>query len=323
MIGIDAVGVAAGAAGRNGGFLLSGTSEFHHDLVAKVGRERARAITRLTMEETERLAQESPGIVRYTGSLRIASDEAELEDCKRQRAQMVADGFACESYEGPEGRGILIPTDAAFHPIARCRRVAEAARTEGARLFGDTRAASIESGMVRTERGIIRPRHIIVCVDGGLELLLPELSGRVRTARLQMLATAPAPEVTFARPVSTRYGFDYWQQLPDRSIVLGGGRDISPDTEWTVTATPTPAIQDYLDRTLRERLGVRADVTHRWGATVSYTGTGFPIFESLGDGVHVVGAFSGTGNVVGSLLGRAAAQRALTGRTDLAMAFLA
>lgn len=274
------------------------------------------------MQETQRIADEAPGIVRFTGSLRIAGSDDEIDDCERQRAQMVADGFACESYDGPEGRGILIPTDAVFQPIARCRHVAAAALARGARLFGGTRAEQVESGAVRTGRGMIRARHIIVCIDGGLELLLPELRGRVRTARLQMLATAPAPEVSFPRPVSTRYGFDYWQQLSDRSIVLGGGRDISPDTEWTADAAPTAPIQDYLTRTLRERLGVRADVTHRWGATVSFTETGFPIFESLGDGVHVLGAFSGTGNVVGSLLGRAAAQRALTGHSDLATSLL-
>ena len=99
---------------------------------------------------------------------------------------------------------------------------------------------------------------MVVAVDGALERLLPELSGEVRTARLQMLATAPAPEVRYPRPVYKRYGYDYWQQLPDGSVLFGGGRDTTPDTEWTHDATPSGAIQDYLTRTLRSDLGVHA-----------------------------------------------------------------
>lgn len=322
IIGIDAVGIAAGAAGRNGGFLLSGTSEYHHDLVTVVGRQRAVAITRRTNAEILRIAHEVPQAVRITGSLRIASGDEELDDCERQRAQMVADGFAAGPYDGPEGRGILIPTDAVFHPMQRCRTLARRAREQGARLFGRTAARELASGAVRTDAGTIRARHVIACVDGRLELLVPALAGEVRTARLQMLASAPAPEVTFTRPVSTRYGYDYWQQLPDRSIVLGGGRDVSPDTEWTTDATPSATIQEFLTRTLRERVGVRAEITHRWGATVSYTQTGLPIFRELGDGLQVVGGYSGTGNVVGAVLGRAAAQRALTGRSALSDPFV-
>ena len=151
---------------------------------------------------------------------------------------------------------------------------------------------------------------------------MPSLRGEVRTARLQMLATAPTREVSFTRPVSTRDGFDYWQQLEDGSVLLGGGRDIALDAEWTTDPTPTATIQDYLTRTLRERLGVTAEVTHRWGATVSYTETGLPVFRELGDGVQVIGAFSGTGNAVGSILGRAAAQRAIKGRSELSAPFV-
>ena len=97
---------------------------------------------------------------------------------------------------------------------------------------------------------------------------------------------------------------------------------MAADTEWTTDSTPSATIQDYLTRTLRERVGVRAEITHRWGATVSYSRTGMPVFRQLGDGLQVVGAFSGTGNVVGALLGRAAAQRALVGRSALADPFV-
>ena len=322
VIGIDAIGVAAGAAGRNGGILRAGISAFHHDAVDMFGRDRAVAIRQRTAAEIDRTAREFPHAVRRTGSLRIASSVEELADCERQRIQMVADGFAVEPYDGPEGRGILIPDSATVHPILRCRTMAARALERGARLHGDTTARAIESGRVRTDRGTITARHVMVCVDGNLERLVPELGATVRTARLQMLATAPAPEVSFPRPVSTRYGYDYWQQLPDGCVLLGGGRDTAPEQEWTSDDLPSDPIQDYLSRTLRSILGVRAEITHRWAATVAYTRTGLPVFRSLGDGVYVMGAYSGTGNAVGSLFGRGAAQLAFTGRSELLSPFL-
>jgi gamma-glutamylputrescine oxidase len=321
VVGIDASDVAAGAAGRNGGFLLAGTADFHHDAVRILGRERAMAITRLTMDEVQRMAREVPGSVRFPGSLRIAASDEEFEDCERQYEQMVADRLEVERYEGFEGRGLLIPTDAVFHPMRRCRTIAARAIERGARLYGSTPAHEVANGHVRTARGTITARHVVACVDGRLESLFPSLGNEVRTARLQMLATAPAPEVSYPRAVYKRYGYDYWQQLPDGCVVFGGGRDVTPETEWTPDSTPSDVVQEYLTRTLRSDLKVRADVTHRWAASVSYTETGLPVFRDLGDGLIVMGGYSGTGNVVGAILGRAAAQRAIMGRSELLSPF--
>jgi len=110
--------------------------------------------------------------------------------------------------------------------------------------------------------------------------------------------------------------------LLDGSIVFGGGRDTTPETEWTTDSAPSDAIQDYLTRTLREDLKVNAEVTHRWAASVSYTETGLPVFREMGDGLIVMGGYSGTGNVVGAVLGRAAAQRAIRGTSELAVPFI-
>lgn len=322
VVGIDASDVAAGAAGRNGGFLLAGTADFHHDAVRLLGRERAMTITRLTMDEIQRIAREVPGAVRFPGSVRIAASEEELEDCERQLGQMLADGLEVERYEGAEGRGLLVPNDAVFHPMRRCRTIAARAMERGARLFGRTTALEVEPGRVRTDRGEITARHVIACVDGRLESLFPSLASEVRTARLQMLATAPAPEVSYPRAVYKRYGFDYWQQLPDGCVVFGGGRDVAPEAEWTTDSAPSDLIQDYLTRTLRSELHVSAGVTHRWAASVSYTEDGLPLFREFADGLTVMGAYSGTGNVVGALLGRGAAQRALRGSSVLLAPFI-
>jgi gamma-glutamylputrescine oxidase len=161
-----------------------------------------------------------------------------------------------------------------------------------------------------------------VAVDGCLERLLPELAGRVRTARLQMLATEPTTEIQLTRPVYARWGYDYWQQRPDGAIAMGGARDVAGDSEWTTNATPTDVVQRALERRLRLELGVEAPISHRWAASVGYTETGLPVTTQVRPGVWAVGGYSGTGNVIGTLLGRGMARWLHTGDDALVRPFI-
>ena len=318
VVGVDAGMVAGGAAGRNGGFLLAGTYDFYHDAVRKLGRGWASSIYRLTLEQVARMAAETPDAVRVTGSLRIADTPEEEDDCRSQMHALRADGFAVEWYDGPEGRGLLLPADAAFHPLRRCRTLARRAVERGARLHEHSPAIGIGRGEVVTPAGRVRCGAVIVAADGRLEGLFPELRGRVRTARLQMLATAPTDEVRLPRPVYARWGYEYWQQLADGRIALGGFRDFGGEGEWTEAWEPSGTVQARLEGFLRERIGVRAPVTHRWAASVGYTPSGLPVLEEVRPGVWAAGGYSGTGNVIGALCGRAMAQIAMTGSSALA-----
>lgn len=321
VIGIDAGQVAGGAAGRNGGFLLAGTYDFYHDAVQRHGHHRARRIYRLTLDEVRRIAAETPEAVRLTGSLRIADSDEEAEDCRHHLAALRADDLPAEWYDGPEGRGLVLPTDGAFNPLRRCRILARRAVDAGARLYEHTPALDIQPSEVVTPAGTIRCDQVIAAVDGRLEAVFPELAPRIRTARLQMVATAPTDEVRFPRPVYARWGFEYWQQLPDGRIALGGFRDAGGESQWTHEADPCAPVQGSLEHFLRERLGVRAPVTHRWAASVSFSTTGLPILEEVRPRVWAAGGYSGTGNVIGALCGRAAAELALGAESALGEVF--
>lgn len=322
VVGVDAGIVGGGAAGRNGGFLLAGSVAFYHRTVELLGHERARGIYQLTLDEMDRITAETPSVVHRGGSLRIVSSQEEQHDCDLQLAAMRADGFAVQAYEGSEGRGLLFPADGAFNPLARCQILAQRAAGLGASLYEQSRAISFADGQVHTEHGRISCKHTIVAVDGNLEQVLPELAGRVRTARLQMLSTGPAPEVEIPRPVYRRWGYDYWQQLPDGRVVLGGCRDHFVDTEWTADARPTAEVQQCMETILRDVVGVHQPVRHRWAASVSYTNDILPVMEQTRPGVWAIGGYSGTGNVIGALYGRMAAQIVVNGKSDLSAPFI-
>jgi gamma-glutamylputrescine oxidase len=320
VVGIDAATVGGGAAGRNGGLLLGGLASFHHDAARKHGRERASLIYRLTLEQIDRIEQETPEAVRRVGSLRIAASTSEEADCEAHLHAMQADNLPVERYEGPEGKGLLFPLDATFQPLRRCRLLALKAISRGARLYERSRATAVAGRQVRANEGRIRCGAVIVAVDGLLDRLLPELAPLLRNTRLQMLATAPTTDVSFPRPVYRRWGLDYWQQLEDGQLVLGGFRDVNEEGEWSARAEPGGAVQDALEKFLRSELGVSAEITHRWAAIVTYSQTGLPVLAEPRPGVFAAGGYSGTGNVIGALCGRAAAELALSGKSGLAEA---
>jgi glycine/D-amino acid oxidase-like deaminating enzyme len=166
---------------------------------------------------------------------------------------------------------------------------------------------------VVTPHGVVHAGRVFVAVDGRLEALVPELAGQVRTARLQMLATAPTNEITVPCPMYYRDGYEYWQQLPNGSIAIGGFRDKGGDGEWTHDGAPGDAVQQHLERFLREHLGVQAPITHRWAASAGYTSTGLPVIAQVREHVWALGGYSGTGNVIGALAARAVVAAALDG----------
>lgn len=317
-VGVEAGGVGEGAAGRNGGFVLAGLANFFNETVAQFGEPTARALYAHTAREIRRQAEELPDNIRLTGSLRLAADDDEKAECQKHLAALRYCGFAAEPYAGPEGEGILLPADGVMQPLRRVRAIARKLRQRDALLYENSPVRKIVPGSVVTDQGTIFCETVIVAVDGRLERIFPELSPRVRTARLQMLATAPAPEVNFTRPVYWRHGYEYWQQLPDRTIALGGFRDRGGEAEWTHSDEPTEKIQTMLEGFLREHLKVRAPVTHRWAASVAYTADGLPVMEEVREKTWAVGGYCGTGNIVGALTARAAARLACGETSDWA-----
>lgn len=311
VIGVDGGRIAGAAAGRNGGLLLGGMASFHHDAVAQWG-DAATVLYGHTLEELARLRRDTPESTWWRGSLRTWEDANEQADCERQAAAMQTAGLRVTSYDGPEGTGLFFPDDGACHPVRRVLALASTAESEGATLHEHSPVCAVHDGAVELANGaVIRAAHVLVCADGALGTLLPSLASRLRAVRLQMLATAPADDVQLSCPVYARFGYDYWQQLPDGRVLLGGGRDRFEAEEYTTDSTPSANIQGWLEHRLRTRVGTQAPITHRWAATVTYTRDELPIVEPVASGLWGVGGYSGTGNVVGALCARGAVRRAL------------
>jgi glycine/D-amino acid oxidase-like deaminating enzyme len=326
VIGVDAGRVAAGAAGRNGGFLLGGADTYLHRTIDAWGADAAVALYRATLAELDHLAEVlGPDVVRRVGSIRLAglpgepttTDEAadradEIADCRRHEDALRAHGIAVERYAGPLGVGLYLPDDAAMNPARRALGLAALLR-ERARLHEHTVVTHVAPGRVATARGVISAGAVVVAVDGRLDGLLPQLAGRVRTARLQMLSTAPVAPGRLPCPVYGRWGYDYAQQGADGTIFVGGGRDHFVDAEWTIDTEPSAPVQGYIEQVAARMAGEPVTPVRRWAASVGFTDDDRALCTLVDEGVIAIGGYNGTGNLVGPAAARAAVASVVDG----------
>ena len=188
------------------------------------------------------------------------------------------------------------------------RRLAELAAAEGVAFREHQHVASLDE---------LDAEQIVIATDGSGRGLLPELDDALWPARGQVLTTAPLTERLFECPHYARQGFDYWQQLTDGRIVLGGFRDFSILTEMTDEETTTEPIQGALDSFLVEILGYMPEVTHRWAGLFGLTQDLLPLVGRVPghDGTWMAAGYSGHGNVLGLMCGELVAA-AMLGQDD-------
>ncbi|MBD0330327.1 MAG: FAD-binding oxidoreductase [Thermoleophilia bacterium] len=306
--------VASGASGRNGGFALRGGAMPYDEARVLLGGA-ARLLWEASERAVERLAGLAGDAFRRTGSLRLAWDAGERARLEREHEALLADGFAAEWLDevgvpsGGRFPGALVhPRDGALAPARWVRRLASLAVEAGAELREASRVESLAA---------LEADAVVIATDGYTRGLLAALDLAIRPARGQVLVTEPLSALHFDRPHYARDGYDYWQQTPDRRLVVGGRRDTSLATEWTAEEATTAAVQGELEALVRELLGRVPPVTHRWAGIFGSTADRLPLVGAVPGrpGTWVAAGYSGHGNVLGLACGELVAA-AILGRRD-------
>jgi glycine/D-amino acid oxidase-like deaminating enzyme len=298
----EATEIAGGASGRNGGFALRGATLPYDRARAALGREPARRLMALTERSLDRIEQIAGDAFRRVGSLRLAADDAEREELRREHDALLEDGFSVEwvdevgaPLDGLYRGAIHHPPDGAIHPARWVRRLAARAGDAGAEIR-EREPATVEA----TDADVV-----VVAGDGYTAALLPELRDIVRPTRGQVLATEPLPELRYDRPHYAREGYDYWHQLPDRRLIIGGCRDAALALEETDVLETTDVIQGRLDLLVERLVGQRPRVTNRWAGIWGTTPDLMPLVGRVPgrEGVWIAGGYSGHGNALGLACG--------------------
>jgi glycine/D-amino acid oxidase-like deaminating enzyme len=340
-------GLAAGATGRNGGFMTVGTAEGYGGASARLGREVTRAVWDLTLE-SRRLAAEAIAEAqidcdfRTPGHLSLALNDEQLRAEQAEAAVRQADGYACEPLDRaqvqeligtPLGEavsgGVFTPGSALLHPPRFISGLAGVAARHGAQLCAaEVRGIARDGAGLRleTSAGLLLAGAVVVAANAWTSRLLPGLAGVVTPVRGQVLAYSPsAPVFQTGIGAALTVTGEYWQQTPDGTIVIGGcraaasGRDVGV---WEPVATPEvqQVIEGVLPQLFPALTGL--EVAHRWAGLMAFTPDYLPVADAVPElpGAWVTGGFCGHGMPFGMRLGQLLAEAVVAGAAPKGLA---
>ncbi len=323
---LEARSIAAGASGRNGGFISDGTTASYATTIQRYGREQARRLWTFTVRNHEyarRFIEEleqhgwSCGY-RRNGSLKLAAKESELETIIESASLLNEDGQAVQvvlrndlpsrlrnAYFG----GAFYPANGELHPTRFVTGLALLAQQAGAVFHAASPVSGISMGedgvLLDTREEKLHARTLVLATNAwlpeiGAQVGAHWLSRCITPIRGQVIATEPVNERLFLCPCSADEGYQYWRQLADRRLVVGGWRNRSFDSEsQTYDETPNESVQQHLDAFVHETLNLpQVRITNRWAGIMAFTADSLPLIGRL-PGVpncYIAGGYTGHGN---------------------------
>jgi len=313
---LEARHVAAGATGRNAGMVLTGLAEHYNRAVQTYGRDRAREAWALTVENRQRLVDWAGRLavpVEHTGSLLLAVDEPEADDLQQSARLLAEDGFAAHfEPRDPLRRGfraaLLQPEDVAIDPLAFTVAMQAGSSAE---LLTECEVYAISRQnaelTVNARRATVHCQSVVLAVNAYAPLLDSYFADKVYPTRGQVLATAPLPPL-LERPGYADHGYEYFRQLSDGRLLLGGWRQHYRSEEIGYSDETTRPIQEGLESFLgRHFPDASAPITHRWAGVMGFSRDGLPLVGSLPHEPRIFFAVGFTGHGLG--LGIIAAER--------------
>ncbi|WP_317206835.1 NAD(P)/FAD-dependent oxidoreductase [Niabella pedocola] len=154
--------------------------------------------------------------------------------------------------------------------------------------------------------GLLAER-IVYCTNAFSSRLLPRMD--LVPARGQVLLTEPVPGLKFNGTFHYQEGYYYFRNLDNR-ILLGGARNTSFQTEYTLEPFTTLPIQEALEAFLSTVIlpGQRPQITHRWAGIMAMGKEKTPILEQLTDRSFCALRMSGMGVALAPAAGKKIAE---------------
>ena len=318
--------LAAGASGRNAGFLLQGAAPDYVTDRSRYGEERARRLLHFTRANRDLVASELDPVafdLEASGSLTVAGSEEEDERLQEAVAPMRADG-APAAYLPPGeanrrigGRGffgaLYVPSGAMLQPR---RLVCHIAAASGVDVLEQHPVADVRprtGGVVlETPQRAVVAEQVVLALNAYLPLVLPVTRRWIRPVRAQMFATAPASRRWLQVPAYTHEGCYYIRQARDGTVLLGGARHLHREDEVGYVDAITESLQADLEAYLADHFPTAQGlpVGHRWSGIMGFSPDGLPMIGTIPEapGSFWAGGFTGHGMAYGFRFGRLLAE---------------
>ncbi len=336
--------IGFGASGRNGGWCSALLATGIGTLARRHGRAAAIAMQQTmheTVDEVGRVVAAEGIDAHFTkgGTITLARTEAQERRLVEELAEARSFGFGEEHLRRlsadevqPRCRAtgtrmaLFTPDCAAIHPLRLVHGLAGAVQGRGVRICEHTAVTGLESGRLRTTRGVVRAEVTILAT----EAFGAQLPGRRRTlAPLYslMVATDPMGEEEWARIgladrptfADARNTIIYGQRTADGRLAFGGrGAPYHYASRIAPPFDTDERVRRLLVATARELFPVLADVPFpfHWGGPI-----GVPrdwqcsVTFDRAKGLAVAGGYVGDGVATTNLAGRTLADL-VTGRAS-------
>jgi gamma-glutamylputrescine oxidase len=322
---LEAGRLAGGASGRNTGFVLPGFAAAPETLIARVGFERAKDLWSLSqagLDYVRSAIQGVPGIDAEDGWLYVskADDRDELlRDAELLRA------LGCEVENWPTDRvrtvlrgeryfdAIHYPRAFTIHPLNYALALAAAAERDGARIFENTPALSIDPAGVRkrivTPAARLRAGQVVLAGNVQLKGLLPRVAATLIPITTYVIATVPLGQ-RLAGAVQYRGGVSDTDLADNHYRIVGGDRLMWAGRVTVWSRDPrnyAEALTTDIEKTYPQLGKVAAE--YAWAGTLGNTVHRMPQIGELGPGVWMASGFGGHGlnttAMAGNLIARA------------------
>ncbi len=320
--------MASGATGRNSGLVIPTTAEPYDQAVGRLGAPVAMAIRQLAVDGAHLLGQviEQERIscmYRSAGFLQLAIDADEADRCSAEIKAAHEHSFEATWLDrdalGPRlGTrlrdtipGAMLLPGATVNSVAVVDGIGAAARRYGARIFTGAAVTAVRRAdgktLVETTRGQIRARVVVAAINAWLADLVPSLRYVIRSVQGQLIATHPMPPM-FACGMAaqiTSHG-EYWQQMPDGTILLGGCRAAAAPPADPAAQLAQPEVHQALLGVLPALFPVlrQISVQRGWAGAMAFTADANPIVDEIDESFWAIGGFSGHGMPFGASIGK-------------------
>ncbi len=196
-----------------------------------------------------------------------------------------------------------------LHPLNYTLGLAAAAERAGARIYEQSRALGFTSARVRTPRGEVRARYLVLCGNVYLGKTAPALAAKIMAVGTHIIATEPlgaerARELIAnnAAVSDMNWVLDYFRRSADHRLLFGGRVSYSGLSSFTAPG----ATRARMLRVFPQLADVRID--YSWGGYVDITLNRAPHFGRLMHNVYFLQGFSGHGIALTGIAGKLVAE---------------
>jgi gamma-glutamylputrescine oxidase len=196
-----------------------------------------------------------------------------------------------------------------MHPLNYTLGLARAAERAGAQIFENTRALDFSNGTpharVRTARGEVRARNVVLCGNVYLGDTAPALAAKIMAVGTYIVATevlgaerAAALIRNNAAVADANWVLDYFRRSADHRLLFGGRVNYSG-----LSSFDAPSATRRRMLTVFPQLA-DVKVEYSWGGEVDITRNRAPHFGRLAPNVYFLQGFSGHGIVLAGIAGK-------------------